>query len=240
MDNICIRPDTLGTRHTEFNMYVDFVTYYVGAVVGLRHFEKHKCHKLYREYVTVGDEAFAVLTLENNWDRWMEMAITDEWTTASVPTKWTVTRDRTASAAKKAQRLEEATGHPQARRYRGWSALGISRYNQIYDEIERERSSTRANTFEANLLRHFQREESESSNKKRKGVPKEAPPMPMPRHELWSNDTITSTTRIKAKTKHNDTLDNHSSDESEEDQDEEIDQLPDYNCSAGTVKSHAV
>lgn len=166
---MCIRPATLPERHTEFMMYVDFVNYYVGAVIGLRHFEKHKCRKLYREYVSVSDEAFAILTLENNWERWMEMARQDDWTTAAVPTKWTVTRDRTASAAKKAQNRESETGNPQARRYRGWSAQGINRYNQLFDQIEAERETSRATTFEDNLLRHFQREEAESNSKKRGG-----------------------------------------------------------------------
>ena len=218
-------------------MYVDFVTYYVGAVVGLRHFEKHKCHKLYREYVTISDEAFAILTLENNWDRWMAMAETDEWTTAPVPTKWTVTRDRTASAAKKARDKESETGHAQARRYRGWSAHGINRYNQLYDEIEAERLSTRADTFEANLLRHFQRVETETNSKKRKGVPKDAPPMPMPRHGLWSNDTIVSSARIKDTGRHNLRPDHtHESDEEEE---EDLLELPDYSNSS-RVERHAI
>ena len=107
-------------------MYVDFVEYYISAVIGLRHCKKHKCTKLYSAYVAVRDEAFAILTLENNWDRWMSMAVTKQWKTAPVPTKWTVTRDRLATAARK-----EAHGgallkeQPQARCYRGWSAQGI-------------------------------------------------------------------------------------------------------------------
>ena len=220
-------------------MYVDFVTYYVGAVVGLRHFEKHKCHKLYREYVSVSKEAFAILTLENNWDRWLEMAKTDEWTTASVPTKWTVTRDRTGSAAKKARAVELETGNPQARRYRGWSARGISRYNQLYDEIEANRRSTRAETFEANLLRHFQRVEAESNNKKRKGTPKEVAPMPMPRHGLWSNDTIITTTRIQNTARQHlreDSINNSDDDDNGEESD---DQLPNY-MQSNAVKHHAI
>ena len=67
------------------------------------------------------------------------MAKTDEWTTAPVPTKWTVRRDRTSLAAKKARETELETGNPQARHYRGWSARGINRYIQLYDDIGTER-----------------------------------------------------------------------------------------------------
>ena len=229
-DDICIRPDTLPLRNDQFLMYVDFVTYYVGAVVGLRHFEKHKCVKPYREYVTISDEAFAVLTLENNWGRWMAMAQNDKWTTAPVPTKWTVTRDRTAVAAKKARTAESNTGLPQARRYRGWSAEGINRYNQLYDQIKIERNTERGKLFEGNLLRHFRREADENDTRQRKGVTTEAPPMPLPRHELWACDTIVSPSYAKTLSGRN--LDDEEDNDSDDDQDDH-DKLPDYSRKAG-------
>jgi hypothetical protein len=58
-------------------MYQDFLSYYVSPIIGLRHFENEKCSKLYSSYTTVSNEAFVVLTLENNWDWWMSMAITE-------------------------------------------------------------------------------------------------------------------------------------------------------------------
>jgi hypothetical protein len=236
LTKICIKPATLPTRHLEFLMYVDFVSYYVSAVIGLRDFEKYKCQKLYREYVSVSDEAFAVLTLENNWDRWMEMAANDEWTTASVPTKWTVSRDRTASSAKKARARLEETGIPQARRYRGWSPAGINRYNQLYDQLEVERASARAVLFEENLLRHFRHEEEiHSSNKKQKGVPREAAPMPMPRHASWSTDTIISSAHFKPPQSSHNSRDESSNNNSDAEQDEG-DKLPDYSRSEGVKK----
>jgi hypothetical protein len=88
-------------------MYVDFVEYYVSAVIGLRHFEKNKCTKNYREYVTISDEAFAILTIENNWDRWIDMAKAKFWKTSPVPTKCMVTRDKTATAKRKGKADKE-------------------------------------------------------------------------------------------------------------------------------------
>ena len=95
----------------------------------------------------------------------------------------------------------------------------------------------RAKTFEANLLRHFQRVEAENKNKKRKGVPKEAPPMAMPRHGLWSNDTIISSARIQSKSGTN--VQDESNDESEEEDNEGHFQLPDY-LQRDAVRNHAV
>jgi hypothetical protein len=179
-----------------------------------------------------------VLTLENNWDRWIEMAATNKWTTASVPTKWTVSRDRTASLAKKAYARLEETGIPQARRYQRWSAASINRYNQIYDQIKVERASMRAALFEENLLHHFQREEEIHSTKKQKGVPREATPMPMPRHGLWSTDTIISSAHFKPPRSSHNSQDDSSNNESEEEPDKG-DRLPNYSTNASVMK-HAI
>jgi hypothetical protein len=49
--------------------------------------------------VTISDEAFAILTIENNWDHhWIDIVELEAWKTLPVPTKWTVTRDKTATA----------------------------------------------------------------------------------------------------------------------------------------------
>ena len=61
--------------------------------------------------------------------------------------------------------------------------------------------------------------------------------MPMPRHGLWSNDTIRSCAQIPTKAGlkvHDDS--NHDSDE---DEDDGVDRLPDYLGSNG-VQSHAI
>jgi hypothetical protein len=197
IEDMDICPTTLEERFEEFNLYADFVVFYIGAVVGLRRFEKDKCRKKYSEYVTVSDEAFAVLTLENNWMRWMAMAKAKHWKDSPVPTKWTVTRDKptpvlTGKSKKRAlvnhsetERDKNQQG-PQARRYRGWSAHGINRYNQLFDQIEKERSTNRGKRFEINLLKHFQKAAENDSSSKRRKPQEEAPPLPTPKHELWS------------------------------------------------------
>ena len=197
IDDFVIRPDTLDKRFEEFNMYADFVVFYIGAVIGLRRFEKEKCRKKYSDYVTVSDEAFAVLTIENNWLRWMAMAKAKHWKDSPVPTKWTVTRDKPTpmqnSKSKKRAVVKDADTDndmiqqgPQARRYRGWSAHGINRYNQLFEQIEKERTSKRGKRFETTLLIHFQREEENNSSSKRKKPRLEPAPLPTPKHELWS------------------------------------------------------
>ena len=192
-----IRPDTLDQRFEEFNMYADFVVFYISAVIGLRRFEKNKCRKPYSDYVTVSDEAFAVLTIENNWLRWMDMAKEKHWKDSPVPTKWTVTRDKpTATSIGKSKKravvshsdtLNDMKEHgPQARRYRGWSVHGINRYNQLFDQIEKERTTKRGKRFETNLMSHFQRDEDRNAANKGTKTRVEAAALPTPKHELWT------------------------------------------------------
>ena len=192
-----IRPDTINEQFTDFNMYTDFVVYYISAVIGLRHFQKEKYSTKYSTYVTVSDEAFTVLTLENNWNRWMSMSKLDHWKDSSIPTKWTVTRDKKpTSSSGKSKGKTVVTGleninngtqqGPAARRFRGWSAHGINRYNQLFDQIQKERASTRGKRFENMLLNHFKKELEKNQGGKEKKSRMEAPPLPTPKHELWT------------------------------------------------------
>jgi hypothetical protein len=209
-------------------MYVDFVEYYVSAVIGLRHFEKNKCTKNYREYVTISDEAFAILTIENNWDRWIDMAKAKFWKTSPVPTKWTVTRDKTATAKRKGKADKENDAQPQARRYRGWSAQGILRYNQLFDEITAIRKTQKASTFETRLLKHFQHE-AETTGKSKRKVTKEVPPLPMARHQLWVRDTITTNGGTPLVENDDTMLDGDNDDDDDDDDEDDDDEgLPDY------------
>jgi hypothetical protein len=203
-----ITPETLANRFENFPMYLDFVTFYVSPVIGLRHFNNEKSSKLYSSYATVSDEAFAVLTLENNWNRWMAMAVANHWTDSPIRTKYTVTRDKavsgqqgstkkkrksdTSSAQIHASDPQEQENGPQARRYRGWSAHGINRYNQLFDQIEKERNTQRGKCFEKDLLDYYQTKAATES-KQRRTIKEPAASLPMPRHQLWSTNTTVAT-----------------------------------------------
>ena len=116
------------------------------------------------------------------------------WKDSPVPTKWTVTRDKPTPVqnTKSKKRVvanpenDMVQEGPQARRYRGWSAHGINRYNQLFDQIAKERSSKRGKRFETALLVHFQHVREANSSSKRKKPRLEPAPLPTPKHELWS------------------------------------------------------
>ena len=106
--NMPVTPDTLKTRFRtdDYPVYKDFVSFFVSGVVGICRFDRNKCHAKYSTYVSISDEAFAVLTLENNWDRWASMAENGGWTDTIVASKWTTTRDK-RKAKRKNTRMEK-------------------------------------------------------------------------------------------------------------------------------------
>jgi hypothetical protein len=184
VEEMPVTPVTLKNRFSEGNypVYRDFCTFFVSGVVGIRHFDRNKCLKQYSKYVTVSDEAFTVLTLENNWDRWSSMAGKDDWKESDVPSKWTTSKEK-----RKTNRDNDDS--PQARKFRGWSAQGIARYNQLFIEIKNEREKTTYHAFEDYCIEEFEKEAEEmgqGKHKRRKMEPDK--PLPIAKHELWDDE----------------------------------------------------
>ena len=51
-----------------------FVELFVSMVTGKTKHSLNKYHKLLQNYITESDEAFTLLLLENNWEKWIEGA----------------------------------------------------------------------------------------------------------------------------------------------------------------------
>src|SRR5687767_14558934 len=77
------------TRRKAITMYCDFVTFFVAPVVGKKRFES-LCHREpLSNFVTISDEALALLIFQNNYDRWLDMGKNDNWKSSSVRPRYT-------------------------------------------------------------------------------------------------------------------------------------------------------
>ena len=78
---------------------------------------------------------------------------------------------------------------PQAKRYRGWSAQGIARYNQLFEEIKKERETLRYQEFEIYCMEEFMKEAGEDGKQgvKRRRMDDDKA-LPSARHELWDDE----------------------------------------------------
>ena len=141
-------------RHqcTAYNTFFDV---FVKRVVGVRKFERHATKHLLSEFVTVTDEAFALLVYENQEDRWRIMA-----------------EDSTRKLVKEAKYTDGGGGKDlpmsgKTRKGKGWSSSGMQRFNELCLEIHKERTSVKARSkFEKDYRKH---KREELLNKKRKG-----------------------------------------------------------------------
>ncbi len=185
-----VTPETLQSRFSadEYPVYKDFVAFFVSGVVGIRHYDKNKTRDKYSAYVTVSDEAFTILSLENNWERWSAMARDDSWKESDVPSKWTTSREKKVKRDEYGNRIDDDDS-PESTRYRGWSFQGIARYNQLFDEIKAKRLTKSFKDFEEYLLSEFRKDEEEEGQRKGKRQKVDTRrPLPEAHHELWDDN----------------------------------------------------
>src|SRR5687768_8382725 len=82
-------PTIVNTRQKSKNMYIDFFRLFVAPVVGKKKFEDLCYRSKLSTFVTISDEALALLIFENNYARWMDMGKNRNWTSSSVRPKYT-------------------------------------------------------------------------------------------------------------------------------------------------------
>ena len=101
--------------------YTTFCETVLPMVIG-KNVWRHKCYtQLLSEYVSVSDEAFALLLLENSWEMWKHQAEQDENKTTVFKTKYTV-----HSAGTK--------------KNHGWTREGLMRFIALVEEVKKDRN----------------------------------------------------------------------------------------------------
>jgi len=132
-----------------------FCKYFFPAMVGVKHFNKNKPIVVVSEIVTASHEAFIILTLVNNQEKWTQMANAGNFRGISkVPTKYTKKEDGKG-------------GHTQ--KGRGWSSDAYELYADIHEHVQDQRETHRE--VEENLKLHWRRlkqMEDQEKPKKRK------------------------------------------------------------------------
>ena len=147
--------------------YFDFVEYFVSAVIGKTHYKQNSCDKLLSQYATVSDEAFALLTFENNFDAWVDMGMRKDISGSQVPRKYT-----------NGGKSNGEVGSSQHNK--GWSEEGLKRFNELFDAVKKNRATPEAILFEENF-RTYCEDKVGSKNKKAKVLLQESFVV---RHEL--------------------------------------------------------
>jgi hypothetical protein len=155
---------------TNESAYLYFCTHFLKAVVGNAAWRLHALRQPLSAFVTISDEAFAMLTVENNYDRWCKMWEKRNYKSCDVPARWT-----NAGVSK-------ANG--QSKRFFGWKAEGYQRFNDLYRNIKEDRE-TRA-LFESKFQTELEASNTVKSSAVTTSSATSAPDEIFPAHDLVS------------------------------------------------------
>ncbi len=98
-----------------------FFEFFLPGVVGKKKFKNRVEFEHVSKIATVTDEAFAILLLENSWEKWGdELEKNTKDPTKLIPTKWTSTKN---------------TG----KRYCGWKTDGMEHFNKLHKMVVKDR-----------------------------------------------------------------------------------------------------
>ena len=106
--------DLFNLQKDETGIYEKFVDYLLSAVVGKRIYKSQKHKALLSTYTTVSDEAFALIVVENNWERWVDMHEHNNFKSSNIMPKFT-------NAGKTKYSSNGSSNH----KYKEWSAAGL-------------------------------------------------------------------------------------------------------------------
>jgi len=137
--------DVMELRKNKNLAYDKFCNVLLPSVVGRLKWKRYAHKKLLRQFVTPTDEALCLLLLENNWNRWKDIASGKKEELAS--TKFT-------AEGKGSQALE----------FKGWSDAGYERFNELCRKVIADRDSSEGEEFEKAYLK-LKRDAAEGKQK---------------------------------------------------------------------------
>ena len=120
--------------------YSTFFDYFVRTVVSCHTYDLMARSQTLSNFVTVTDEAFALLLHENQEGRWNEMATLN------------VTKSTILGAYTDGGRPQKETGS--SRKNRGWTNEGMARFNELCLMVMIDRQEPHAKDFEEMYLKH--------------------------------------------------------------------------------------
>jgi hypothetical protein len=141
--------------------FMFLVEHLFGQAHGLRNWKNAKCYRKVSEILTVSDEAYILLSIENSWD-----AIKEEIDNNDEPE---------AGGKRGTYAHGKYTNQGTNLRYGGWTKEGIKRFNELYELVEKNRKEPWAQKVEeqvSNKLwnRHHNKAGDKSMRRKKRRI----------------------------------------------------------------------
>ena len=122
--------------------YALFCQHILICVSGKKQFDNQARTKKLSYFVGVSDEAYALLLLENHWERYEDYANQSPIVAMHA---------RYKSKIKPKFTLQDGNN----KKFKGWSQEGIKRFNQLVQEVEQDRQSKEGKQFEISFQHHM-------------------------------------------------------------------------------------
>ncbi len=168
----------VNSRRQLVDVYCTFATYFIAPVIGKHKFD-NICYRLhFSSFVSKSDEAFALLTYENNYNCWTDMAQKNNWGSSAIKPEYTTGGNSVHTPIPR-------TGVSNARS-QGWSMKGIRRFNELFDLIGKERGDSFGPEFDNLFLDHCLKEKEQDLLKSSKNNLT----YEVCRHELWCDTNL--------------------------------------------------
>jgi hypothetical protein len=117
------------------------VEHLLGHVIGKREWDMKKCFHMVSDHVSISDEAYTLLLLENVYEKWLKIKQHQQ-----PGEKRTIVKGKYTDPEKGASN----------EKYKGWTVDGIKRYNQLYQKVQHNRNQKWAKTVEMKAKEEFQ------------------------------------------------------------------------------------
>lgn len=111
--------------------YEWFIDNICSVVVGAEEYKRKSASEYVSKWLSVSSEAFAILAYENYYDN-----------TTSIAEKWKENSDlsrKSLGVEGAAEALYTKKGPGGGKRNRGWSKVGIDRYNELFNKVTEDR-----------------------------------------------------------------------------------------------------
>ena len=142
--------------------FMFLVEHLMGQVHELRNWKSAKCFQRMPNALTVSDEAFVLLSIENCWDAIQDQIQEDE-------------DQESGNGRQGVYARGKCTNHGMNSRYGGWSPEGIQRFNKLYELVEKNRNEAWAEKVEKEinkklLFRHHRTTDTNKVRRKKRRI----------------------------------------------------------------------
>jgi hypothetical protein len=143
--------------------YSLFAKEFLKRIIGEKAWRSNCYRMLLSEYCSASGESFGLLTLENNYERWVAMAESSDYGD----------KEGKAPDALYTNSGKSRGGRGAPKRFQGWSMDGYKRFDELHKLVKEDRAKLSRTAFEEELKHQLEEEFAKKQNRPKSSVEEE-------------------------------------------------------------------